>query len=382
MAAAPHQGRWKGTAIRVEHRLLGPRARMRASVSVLVAALVIAALPASARAQMTGQVQAFGDRATPVVLTDTSGGRPINAEECASIAIPVLLRNIPSTAGTPSSATTHIDVWHASTSATCQNVEMRVSMSGGMPVCTHALAVAIDNRGEQTVSIPASAVFDCAAASVQSRRVFLFASPGDTNISVTYQSGQWFQLDVTYDPVAPEAPVLDGPIAAGDTSITVTFDAPSGPVYGATLYVDPAGCPGGMPGSSLLTAGARPPASGVRTVEEVGASPTAIAVSGADIGLDYGEYAAVAATFTDRARNESVLSNVVCVQRVRVRGFWDEFCAERMLDDESCRARYGGCAVTPGTTSAPAASALVLLLAVAAIVRGARRVRSHPRRDR
>jgi MYXO-CTERM domain-containing protein len=69
------------------------------------------------------------------------------------------------------------------------------------------------------------------------------------------------------------------------------------------------------------------------------------------------------------ARNESVLSNVVCIERVQVQGFWDAYCAERgMADVEACRANYS-CSIEAGGGSAPACGWAVGLAALAAVAR-------------
>ena len=71
----------------------------------------------------------------------------------------------------------------------------------------------------------------------------------------------------------------------------------------------------------------------------------------------------------DTARNESVLSNVACLERVPVEGFWDDYCRQEMLSDEECRTRYSGCAALPGMPLRDGGLALVLIAIAIVVVR-------------
>jgi MYXO-CTERM domain-containing protein len=136
---------------------------------------------------------------------------------------------------------------------------------------------------------------------------------------------------------------------------------------GAVAYVDLSGCAGGTPSSTTLIAGQPAPTSG-GFVTEGGSSVT---INGEAAGIALPGWAAVAVTTIDRARNESVLSNVVCVQRVAVRGFWDDYCAEHGLAPEDCRENYSCAVSAPGSDRRAAGGALALLglTAIALVLR-------------
>lgn len=140
----------------------------------------------------------------------------------------------------------------------------------------------------------------------------------------------------------------------------------------AYVYVDTMGCneANEVIAGRALVAGEEAP----RDIppETFGAVRTA-RLDGEALGLEINQYAAVAVTLVDRANNESRLSNVVCIQRVEVRGFWDAYCASRPgadggLSPEACRQTYG-CAVQPGARGTNAGWALVLGVMVVTMAR-------------
>lgn len=361
----------------MERALLTPREIMRAlpSLALFLVALFLVALPAGARAQtITAMIQPFGGRTgSPVQLADVSGGRPISRQECESdTTIPVQLTNVPVMAG--GVMYTVVDVFSAlssTASVMCEAPANRTSTGSSAPPCTHVNGVAatIDSRSTFTMNLSPRLLFTtsattnpCASGTATTRVFYLFPATGENDISTPFTN--FTTLTITLDPEPPGAPQVGGP-AAGDASIDVTFETPTAQLYEARLYVDRAGCPDGTtPSSSVLVAGSAP--SGTPVATNQSATPSAIETSGAALGLDYDQSAAVAVTFVDRARNESVLSNVVCVSRVQVPGFWDSYCAERGLSVEACRQRYGSCATSTGRSSAalPIAGLGLALLAL------------------
>lgn len=84
----------------------------------------------------------------------------------------------------------------------------------------------------------------------------------------------------------------------------------------------------------------------------VGESVAAASLNGAELGLDFGQTAAIVVTAVDEAGNESPTSNVACITRVQTVGFCDRIggCEE---DGCTCRAAPG--APRPGAATAMAA---------------------------
>jgi hypothetical protein len=350
---------------------------------VAVAALgPLPLLPGAAIAQgsVTVRAQPFGGRASPVQLTGATG-QPLSRAECLmDVAVPLELTNVPFRTGT----TQVLSVWRGASSAMCQTATQRRPTGTGAPPC-----VEVHNEPAtgmtMTTMLSAQTLFGSAActAGTNTEQTFWFlimASAGDTTTDVA--ATHYGTIAITLDPVPPGAPRIHGN-AAGDTRIEIAWSNPSGTeeLYGANVYVDAMGCDtSGRPVSTTLVAGQSPP-SGIAPRQTVmGQTVTAAALSGAELGLDYGGYAAVAVTLVDRARNESPLSNVVCVQRVRISGFWDAYCAERGIPVSECRDRVAGCAIAPSGRR-PLTGGTMLELVVGAVAFSAligRRARRSP----
>jgi hypothetical protein len=320
--------------------------RIALRTALLTAALGLVG-PGTARAQgsVTVRIREFGGRVSPVQLTGPTGQAISGAECTANVSIPFELTNLPFAPGT----TQVLSVWRAAASGMCQNSMQRRPSAMGAPPC-----VEVHNQPAtgmiMTLSIPVQTLFGTAACAggTNTEQTFWFmvvSTAGDNTTEVA--ASHYGTVAITVDPVAPAAPMLDGD-AAGDATITVTWTNPAGtePLFGANIYVDSAGCDAsGRPISTTLRGGEpRPSGTAPRVVAE-GQTVSSATLSTSGLGLDYGQYAAVAVTLVDRARNESVLSNVICVQRVRVQGFWDAYCAERGLSPSECRDRYDGCAI-------------------------------------
>jgi hypothetical protein len=318
---------------------------MRAFLTAVSVCLVA---PSLASAQPRILIQAFGGRSLPVNLEGgmASGSQPLSEAEClANQQIQFEITNIPATA----TMTTNVfAVWRASRGTACTMASQRMPM-GGTPPCTFVVASPAITMTTMTMTIGASELFggDCTMDDEFQFNFLIVPSASDTatEVAATNAASVIIKLDVT----PPDAPTLGGP-AAGDTMIEVVWDNPDGvePLHSANVYVDTAGCDASgnvIPGSALTGGGAPP--SGVMRYAFEGTAVESATLNGETLGLMEDEWAAVAVTIVDRARNESVLSTPVCIQRVNVVGIPEDHCMERGLSIEECAALYR-CAAAPG----------------------------------
>ena len=340
-----------------------------------VSLLAALAVPSAVRAQtFTATVQPFGDPERPQgtqLWGTTAGSRPIGIEECEeNVQVPVNLANIPTTERGV------LAVYRAAVgSGMCTVPANRTSTGGSQPICEHTSFTApMIVPTQMTVSPTVQELFGsdaCTMAAYDDREFWFLSVSSDPDISTTVT--QFAVVRILLDTQRPVAPMVDE-APAGDTTISVGFDANTTELLaGATAYVDVGGCDAnGNVATTTLVPNMAPP-SGARSVASTGVE--AVTLDGSMLGLEYGEYAAVAVTTMDLARNESVLSNVVCLQRVELSGFWDAYCAERGITDPAmCRAQYSGCAATPGRGSAPSLAIAMLGIAIAFVMsRAARR---------
>lgn len=314
---------------------------------LLVCLAVAFALPQPARAQtsLTITVQEFGGRAAGSLLSGLNG-QPISQAECAAnTPIPLQLTNVPFSM----LQSRFISVWRGTpTSAACNMAANRRPVAGAMPICTFVTSFPIDSTMMQ-VNLGAGTAFGGECDTNSSQEFWFLTVPAAEDNSTDVPSGEFTfaSIPIELDPTAPDAPteLSEG---AGDRQIEISWTNPTSAtdVKSARVYVDTMGCDasGGVIEGGMLIAGEAPPDD--LDPETFGAVRTA-QLNGETLGLDIGEYAAVGVTLVDRANNESVLSNIVCIQRVEVRGFWDAYCAERGLSADDCRQRYG-CAARPG----------------------------------
>lgn len=342
----------------------------------LVLALTTIAAPAAAQTTESVRVEtlAFNDRQSGTALAG-EGAEPIGAAECAGTAADGVRLRL-SNFELPGSGSIVVDIWRGATGAACQTPSNRMATTTTDPTCQHVDGITI-TTSPADIEIPAATLFGdaCEGTTEQTFRFWFLLSNSEQNRSDT---GLPFgALDATVDLAAPGAPT-DVNSVPGDATIQVSWTNPSGATLlrGAAIYVDTAGCADGTPSSSVLVAGEPPPASGARRIEREGQAITSANLSGADLGLEIGEFAAVGVVLVDRAHNESVLSEIVCVQRVQVSGFWDAYCSEHGMDVDTCADTYG-CAVTsPGARTGSAAVLWILAIAaVGATMRRTRRAR-------
>ena len=345
----------------------------------ILAALLAAAWPSAARAQMTYTYETYGDRGTP-----SSGAAnylvswPLSLEECeADEPISMVVTNAPY----DSTGMTRLewDLWQGGTGsagADCQTATNRRTSGGTAAVCTNRSAWS--GGGQITTTMPTltfrpQELFpDGCAATASGTYVFYVlavSAPGDTTTDVAATG--YFAFNVALDFQPPTAPMIED--AAGDRQIVVEWtNSTTETLSGARVYVDTSASCGA---STLLVDGAAAPSTLTPAATVSGSAPTSATLDGESLGLEVGESAPIAVTVLDTARNESVLSNVGCVERVPVEGFWDAYCREHMLTTEQCNERYSGCSALPGERRRSVAWLVVLGLGLAALGRrhGARR---------
>lgn len=334
-------------------RTLANRAPMHRRPHLWIfAALLGAAWPTAARAQITYTFQTYGERGTP-----SSGAAnylvswPLSLEECeANAPISMVVTGAPF----DGTGMTRLqwDLWQGGTGssgANCQTAMNRRMSGGTAALCTNRVW---SGGGQVTTTMPTLSFLPqqlfpqgCSATASGTYVFYVLAvsAPGDTTTDVPVSS--FFAFNVALDFQPPAAPMAED--AAGDRQIAVAWtNDTTETLAGARVYVDTSASCGA---STLLVEGQAAPATLTPAANVTGSAPTSANLDGQTLGLAVGESAPMAITVLDTARNESVLSNVVCVARVPVQGFWDAYCRERMLSTEECRARYSGCSTAPGS---------------------------------
>lgn len=348
---------------------------LRLFLSALITCLVG---PSLAQAQMTATYLEYGSRGAPGTNSSTYFiNWPVSADECtANDPIEVQLQNAPFITGT----TYTMALWLASaggTSPTACNLGM--NRSGTTPPCTRVTTFDQPTLTavNQVIAIPPQVFFGTDCSATGDLVFFLMAMSSPTDISSDVPATNFVTLRIMLDRTPPDAPTVAD--AAGDENVTVSWTNPTdtNTLYAANIYVDRTGTCGsgdGGTGSSVLVEDGTPPAS-ITPVTITGGSPTSGAVNLSF--LDYGESVPVAVTLVDLARNESVLSNVACLTRVQVEGFWDAYCRENGYPDTvdgraACRAAYDGCSASPGRGNGSALALLVSALVMFVVRRAVR----------
>ena len=312
--------------------------------------LIAWSFPAIASAQITYTYGTYGERGAPASgATNYLVTWPISQAECeANLPITFQVSNAPFVIGTRLVWA----IWQGGTGtsgANCQTSTNRRAMSGSVPVCT----LTTWDGGEITTTMPTITVrpqelfpLGCTASGQGTYVFYALAVSARVDTTTEVAATNFFTFNIALDFTAPTAPMLSD--AAGDRQIQLGWtNSTSETLAGANVYVDTSvTCD---QESTTLVARGVVPASLQPTVPTLlGSSPSSQTLDGEALGLAIGGSALVAVTLLDTARNESVFSNVACIQRVTVSGFWDAYCAENMLTVEECNARYSGCTASPG----------------------------------
>ena len=312
-------------------------------------ALFAWSLPAFASAQITFTYGTYGARGTPASgAANYLVNWPISQSECeANLPITFQITNAPFITGTRLVWA----LWQGGTGtagANCETAINRRAMSGTVPVCT----LTTWDGGEITTTMPTITVrpqelfpMGCGASGQGTYVFYALAVSARIDATTDVVAPAFFVFNIALDFTAPTAPMLSD--AAGDRQIQLGWsNTTTEMLAGANVYVDrSASCD---QTSTTLVAGGAVPASLTPVSTPLGSAPTSQTLDGMALGLSVGGSALVAVTVFDMARNESVFSNVACIERVTVAGFWDAYCAENMLTVTECDARYSGCTASPG----------------------------------
>jgi hypothetical protein len=232
--------------------------------------------------------------------------------------------------------------------------------------------------------VPAAATAeDCTSSVPEPSTVTLYFLLVDSADDVP-EGGAWAEYPLKFDMLAPDAP--DSVSAGvGENALVVSWEQPDDAtdIGGYRFYCDPppggadvgeggatgsagaTGTPNGECGSSILMAGAEPPA-GYECGDTSGMS-----TNGEAMGLDNGQSYAVAVASFDDYDNVGVLSDVACGTPAPVTGFFEAYRAA------GGKAGGGYCAMHAGKSRM--AAALFSLALLGLVLRKRRAVRARPR---
>jgi hypothetical protein len=347
---------------------------------------------ARAEAQMSAVFLEYNGRGAPGTASNTYFVNwPVSRAECMANT-PLIQVQINGAPYTGTGGTLVLALWTGGTGpgpAACENPMNRTSASG-TPICTlvSGFTAPMLNGPQQTVALPPQALFGADCTTTTDDAFFLMASSTANDISTTFTTANFVTLRIASDMDLPGAPTLAD--ASGDAAVSVTWSnaADTGTLSEARVFVDTRGTCGGGDGgtaSSTLIPGGTPPSAATLTV--TGGSPTSATLDAGALGLAVGQSAVIAVSVRDLARNESVLSNLACITRVEVEGFWEAYCREQGLPvndgSTACRDRYDGCSVgTPSARGSAWRPALALsILALSFVGARIRKARSARRRN-
>lgn len=314
-------------------------------------ALFAWSLPAAASAQITYTYGTYGEREAPASgATNYLVTWPISRAECeANAPITLNVNNAPFVSGTRLVWA----LWQGGTGtagANCQTATSRRPTSG---TTTAACRLSSWSGSEITTTMPVITVRPqelfpqgCSATGDGTYVFYALGVSARVDDTTDIIPAHYFSFSVAIDFTAPTAPTANN--AAGDRQIQLSWTNSSAELLaGANVYIDDsASCDVGA--TTLVAGGAVPSSLEPIVPTLLGSSPTSRTLSGESLGLSIGGSVWVAVTVLDAARNESAFSNLVCVERVTVSGFWDAYCAENMLTEAECSARYSGCTASPG----------------------------------
>jgi MYXO-CTERM domain-containing protein len=312
----------------------------------------------------------------------------INKAECSrNFTFSVTLQS--SAAGSMTSLIPVVEAWVAQDNSTdCSTPASRMSSGGATPMlspCWKAWTSSqtININRAFTATIDGDTLFDtdrnseCDELSPGTYRVHFVALPSPTVEATTPAApvANVTAMNATftlYSRLPGTPPGLKG--RTGESQLGASWgDVDTGPMTTYWLYGDVSGEGGGEGadggvscGSGLLTEGmAPPPAEGAI----IRSKSTSASGSISDLAnVEIGDYVAMGVTAVDIAGNESLLSNVVCVQRVETEGFW-----EACRTNNTCKDDFETCSATPWRTTRGAMAGLGLAALAGVLVRRRRR---------
>lgn len=259
--------------------------------------------------------------------------RPLGVEECTPPAATLTFEvdNIPSDKG-------RIDIYYGSE---CNAMDRDDTTT---PRCTFVQDVEATSQQDLEVKIDAGKLCD------KEDPTLWFLAVNSSQVGEDVGQG-YDDILVPIDLSAPAAPDnVEG--GAGEKAIPVSWDIGTGDPEKFVVYIDDQASSGGGDtdggtssdgkcSSSRLAAGtaAKDIPKGVRTKTIDEGTATGIDLDSGDIR---GKLAAVGVVAVDQAGNESVLSEIACVEVVPTEGFWERYEKEGGNADEGCSVKRAG----------------------------------------
>jgi hypothetical protein len=292
-----------------------------------------------------------GDRITEDLFV-----RGINLRDCENPTESYLTFGFPAGSAT----VTSLDIWLGVGAQRCESQDSRTPPT---QTCDHIAFIPIGtsagsappptNNTDVTIGLDLLAgteFYDnyCSANAAPTDLNFLFVADLNnfTGETSSLDSNDWTSVLVRANARPADAPRITSATAAGDRQITVEWSRvfKGQEVIQYKLYIEKDGCDPAA-ASGLLAPGERPPLeipddADIFVVDrEVIDQSTSVSIVTSNIGLEVGESATVYVVSVDAARNESVLSEAICITRVPTAGFcqaWED--AEGEPCPSSCAA--------------------------------------------
>jgi hypothetical protein len=234
-----------------------------------------------------------------------------------------------------SQSVTAVDVWVGIGNETCQTSNSRTPPTQTCRRITYMqIGTAVGSApdpGTSTIAIgldaiPSDETFPFCTSTSPSTLNFFFVAELEnfTGESSSLAADDWVTISVGVDAGPPDPPAVKSTEYGGDRQVTVEWERVSVGTETITykVYIENDGCDPNA-ASGALVPGERPPLdlpAGI-IVKEAGQDTASYSISITEIGLELGESATVYVTSMDMARNESVLSEPICVTRVPTAGF-------------------------------------------------------------
>lgn len=316
------------------------------------ASLLVPARPASAQSFATNTRVTIDDQAkAPADRLFINKNQCRGTESKDPVDIDVEIANLSAT----HKGVKFLEFWVAQSGQDCHSAALRkVETNTGRPQCTRVPVETVRsiNGQKQPLSFTAQELFSNPYLSADEGTCILQGAMSLFIVPLASETTESAQADgigpaikisfeVDFDPLNPPGSVRGG---SGETTVTLRWQTVGSddPLTNYKIFVDtsatsPAGgpCP-----SELLVEGEEAdiadPAFKSKTTKG-----TSQAVNPADYGIDVGEQVPAAVLTIDAAGNPSLVSNVVCIQRVATSGFWDVCNA-----DEKCADSFDTCSLS------------------------------------
>ncbi len=215
-----------------------------------------------------------------------------------------------------------VDVWMVTDSTDCSTTDARNPDTG---TCVHVGAADVDSTDSsfdvQLANIDAAATTAICTSTARTGvtvRLFAFATG---NVEDRGDVGSdWGQVSVIVDPTGPVAPELDSTTAAGDNEVSISWSRVSDMNEVYRIYSG-GPCGTGIGGGDGGTGGT----DGLTLVKETSTGTSSTTVNPENLGLATGEDIEIYVVAVDQAGNEGEPAGPICVTRMELSGFCDEF---------------------------------------------------------